>query len=99
LNYGDGKAPMIRQGMSLVLSVMWNKRKDTILLNPNMTRLDMPDVMTKRAILSATHKVFDLIRFTCSVSLPPKLLLKEIWAEKIGTWKSWTVEMINLENS
>ena len=54
---------------TLVLAMLWNKCKDTLTLNPAVTDIDLPGTITKRAILSATHKVFDPIGFTYPVSL------------------------------
>lgn len=68
---------------TLVLGILWNKRKDSISINQTVLNLNEPDVITKRVILSAAHKVFDPIGFTCPTSLLPKLLLKELWTEKI----------------
>lgn len=34
--------------------------------------------------MTATHRVFDPIGFTCPVSLHTKLLLQELWEEKIN---------------
>ena len=74
---------------SLVLGISWNKRKDTISVNPAVVDIDKPKIVTKRAILSATHKIFDPIGFTCPVSLQPKIFLKQLWKEKID----WDTEI------
>lgn len=77
--------------ISLVLGTLWNKRKDTISINPAMLKVNETDTVTKRTILSATHKVFDPIGFTCLVSLPPKLLLKDLWVKKMD----WDVKIVD----
>jgi len=46
--------------------------------------MDNPDTITKRTILSAAQKIFDPIGFTSPTSLLPKLLIKELWTEKIN---------------
>ncbi|XP_024878860.1 uncharacterized protein LOC112459126, partial [Temnothorax curvispinosus] len=74
---------------TLVLGVLWNKGRDTIAINPAILKSNYPEVVTKREILSTTHKVFDPIGFTCPASLLPKLLLKELWTEKID----WDTEI------
>lgn len=51
--------------MTLVLGILWNKSKDNISINPTVLNLNNPDIITKRVILSAAHKVFDPIGFTC----------------------------------
>ncbi|XP_011882776.1 PREDICTED: uncharacterized protein LOC105570290 [Vollenhovia emeryi] len=68
---------------TFVLGILWNKKKDTLSINPRVLELNIPDVVTKRVILSATHKVFDPIGFTCPTSVLPKIILKELWTEKI----------------
>ncbi|XP_036140498.1 uncharacterized protein LOC118644875 [Monomorium pharaonis] len=68
---------------TFVLGILWNKREDTLSINPTMLNFNSSDVITKRIILSAAHKIFDPIGFTSPTSLLPKLLLKELWAEKI----------------
>ncbi|GFX05535.1 integrase catalytic domain-containing protein [Trichonephila clavipes] len=45
--------------------------------------------VTKRKILSAVHRIFDPIGFTCPVTLEPKILLQECW--KLGV--SWDTEL------
>ena len=76
---------------TLVLGILWDKRKDTISIIPSVLKLDTPDVITKRVILAAAHKVFDPTDFTCPTSLLPRLLLKELWAEKID-WDTKVAE-------
>jgi len=74
---------------TLVLGILWNKNKYTISVNPSVLNLNISRVITKRVILSATHKIFDPIGFTCSISLLPKLLLKVLWTEK----KDWDTKV------
>lgn len=82
----------LSENETMVLGVLWNKRKDTIAINPSLLKSEYPvKVITKREILSTTHKVFDPIGFTCPASLLPKLLLKELWTEKID----WDTEITN----
>lgn len=51
---------------TLVLEILWNKVRDTMSINPAVLNLDKPEVITKRTILSATHKIFDPITFHVS---------------------------------
>lgn len=87
----ESSGDMSENETTLVLGVLWNKERDTIAINPAILRDNYPEVVTKREILSTTHKVFDLIGFTCPASLLPKLLLKELWTEKID----WDTEISN----
>lgn len=68
---------------TLVLGISWDKRKDSISINPAIVMIEAPKLVTKRIILSATHKIFDPIGFTCPVSLQPRILLTQLWAEKV----------------
>lgn len=73
-----------RNETTLVLGILWNKRRDTMSINPAVLKLVRPEVITKRTILSATHRIFDPIGFTCPTSVLPKLLLKQLWSDKIN---------------
>ncbi|GFS83897.1 uncharacterized protein TNCV_2363351 [Trichonephila clavipes] len=63
--------------------------KDTLSVNweENSKINEIP--VTKRKILSAVHRIFDPIGFTCPVTLEPKILLQECW--KLGV--SWDTEL------
>ena len=69
---------------TLVLGLLYNKQSDTISINPSILENQNDAVITKRIILAAAHKVFDLVGFTAPVTLLPKLLLKRLWKIKIG---------------
>lgn len=57
-----------------VLGLTWNKFDDTLRLNESALEVSLPDKITKRVILSASHKIFDPIGLCCPVLLYPKLL-------------------------
>ena len=80
---------------SLVLGLLWNKRNDTLAINPNVLNIEIPEIVTKRIILSATYRVFDPIGVTSPVSLQPKLLLKDLWAEKLD----WDTKVVGEKKS
>lgn len=63
--------------MSSVLGVQWDKTKDAILINPKGLEIEKPEKITKKFILSASHRLYDPIGFLCLVTLLPKLLLQE----------------------
>lgn len=68
---------------TLVLGMLWNKKRDTISINPRTFESEDIQLITKRTILSATHKIFDPIGITCPVALKPKMILRNLWEEKI----------------
>ncbi|XP_051161418.1 uncharacterized protein LOC127281645 [Leptopilina boulardi] len=68
---------------TLVLGLLFNKIRDTISVNPALLKDEGDTVVTKRSILSVAHKVFDPIGFTSPVTLLPKLLLKNLWKQKL----------------
>ncbi|GFU21822.1 DUF5641 domain-containing protein [Trichonephila clavipes] len=72
-----------------VLGLIWKPDKDTLSANweENSKINEIP--VTKRKILSAVHRIFDPIGFTCPVTLEPKILLQECW--KLGV--SWDTEL------
>ncbi|XP_043479022.1 uncharacterized protein LOC122509221 [Leptopilina heterotoma] len=72
---------------TLVLGILWNKQRDSISINPASIITEIPQVITKRSILSMTHGIYDPIGFTCPITLPPKTLLAQLWAEKVD-WDS-----------
>ncbi|GFW83666.1 DUF5641 domain-containing protein [Trichonephila clavipes] len=72
-----------------VLGLIWKPDRDTLSVNweENSKINEIP--VTKRKILSAVHRIFDPIGFTCPVTLEPKILLQECW--KLGV--SWDTEL------
>ncbi|GFY39138.1 integrase catalytic domain-containing protein [Trichonephila inaurata madagascariensis] len=67
-----------------VLGMIWDRHWDTLLLNfPDMREL-MEEVITKRNILAASHKVFVPLEITGPVLLLPKLWLQSLWKSQIG---------------
>ncbi|XP_015189504.1 PREDICTED: uncharacterized protein LOC107073390 [Polistes dominula] len=78
---------------TLVLGIQWNKKRDTLSVNPAVLDMEAQNSTTKRITLSATHKIFDPIGITCPVSLQTKLILQKafkIWLKKID----WDVEIV-----
>ncbi|GFX46562.1 integrase catalytic domain-containing protein [Trichonephila clavipes] len=67
-----------------VLGMIWDRHCDTLSLNiPDLREL-MEEVITKRNILAASHKVFDPLAITGPVLLLPKLWLQSLWKSQIG---------------
>ncbi|GFY02446.1 uncharacterized protein TNCV_3503271 [Trichonephila clavipes] len=71
-----------------VLGLIWKPDKDTSVNWEENSKINEIPV-TKRKILSAVHRIFDSIGFTCPVTLEPKILLQECW--KLGV--SWDTEL------
>ncbi|XP_044755059.1 uncharacterized protein LOC123314012 [Coccinella septempunctata] len=77
------------EAKSNILGLIWNRKLDTLELS--LEWFDKMDVglITKRTILSAAHKLFDPIGFSCLVTLIPKILLQRTWSTKLG----WDLEV------
>lgn len=67
-----------------VLGILWDKGEDTLALNIDKLQLMKLDVITKKTILSAAHRIFDPIGIASGVALIPKLLVQETWNLKLG---------------
>ncbi|GFQ74892.1 integrase catalytic domain-containing protein [Trichonephila clavata] len=66
-----------------ILGMIWDRHCDTLSLNiPDLREL-MEEVITKRNILAASHKVFDPLGITGPVLLLPKLWLQSLWKSQI----------------
>ncbi|KAF8789589.1 hypothetical protein HNY73_007519 [Argiope bruennichi] len=61
-----------------VLGLLWNVERDTLSISFKEPVLEEGPV-SKRKILSITHRIFDPIGVTCPVTLIPKLILQECW--------------------
>lgn len=78
----------LKNESTLVLGLFWNKQKDSISINPKAIIIQIPQIVTKRTILSVAHKVYNPVGFNCPVTLQPKILLTQLLAEKIDWDKS-----------
>ena len=68
---------------SVVLGIIWDKHCDTLSLNiDNLDKVDL-NVITKRKILSVTHRVFDPIGFTAPITIVSRILLQQTWNKKL----------------
>lgn len=66
-----------------VLGLNWNTITDTLSFKP----LNMPypmETVTKRQVSSITAKHFDVLGYTCPVVFNSKVLLQDLWKEKMG---------------
>lgn len=75
--------PSVDETIISILGIMWNTKEDTLFVN--FKHLDYNgERVTKRLILSLTHRIFDPIGYTAPVALIPKLLLKILHELKLG---------------
>ena len=68
-----------------VLGLRWDRLQDSLFCDISASPVDI-EMVTKRTVLSAISRIFDLIGFTVPALLPPKSLLQESWAAKL-TWE------------
>ncbi|GFT04418.1 uncharacterized protein TNCV_1929401 [Trichonephila clavipes] len=72
-----------------VLGLIWKPDKNTLSVKWKENSIVNEIPITKRKILSAVHRIFDPIWFTCPVTIEPKILLQECW--KLGV--SWDTKL------
>ena len=63
-----------------ILEIMWNYKKDT--LDVNCSNKSYPN--TKRGILSHISSIFDPLGLLVPFLLEPKLIIQQLWKEKMG---------------
>ncbi|KAF2890649.1 hypothetical protein ILUMI_15525 [Ignelater luminosus] len=64
--------------LASVLGLTWDKREDVLMLKCSRFSEIIKEKITKRIILTISHKIFDPIGFACPVLPYPKLLLQTI---------------------
>uniref|UniRef100_A0ABD2W647 Integrase catalytic domain-containing protein n=1 Tax=Trichogramma kaykai TaxID=54128 RepID=A0ABD2W647_9HYME len=75
---------------SSVLGVLWDKCEDVLCLNWNFD-CHIGESLSKRDILTITHRIFDPLGWASPTLLIPKLILKTLWKEKV----SWDAQVPN----
>ncbi|UYV63118.1 hypothetical protein LAZ67_2003185, partial [Cordylochernes scorpioides] len=74
------------QDPASILGMKWHLQTDTIAINvQSLKNIDEEKSITKRSILSACHRIFDPIQFTCPVTIKIKKMVQDAWKEN----KSW----------
>ncbi|XP_076645562.1 uncharacterized protein LOC143355011 [Halictus rubicundus] len=73
-----------RENQTAVLGITWNKLLDTLSLSVPALDQFRKGKITKRSILSLSHRIFDPLGFICTVALCPRILLQETWAQKLS---------------
>lgn len=76
LQFSEGKEAEIK-----TLGVGWNFESDEIKFSVS---LPLPEAMTKRAILSFAAKIFDPLGILGPVTVRSKMLVQELWKDKLG---------------
>lgn len=81
-----------------VLGLLWDKRNDSLKINTVQIECEnSTDVtVTKRKILSVTHKIFDVLGLLCCTTIYPKILLQKTWKLKLKWDEEVTPEIKNL---
>lgn len=82
------------QALTSVLGLIWNKDEDT--LSVEVPKMDLPDKISKRTILSQIQKIFDPMGFLSPATIIPKVLLQKLWNMK-KTWDENLNEEIRSE--
>ncbi|OXA48910.1 uncharacterized protein LOC110854898 [Folsomia candida] len=67
---------------TMVLGLIWNKKEDSLRCKVKVPELS--EKLTKREILSKVQQIFDPIGFSSPTTLQPKVMLQEVWANKLG---------------
>ncbi|UYV79284.1 hypothetical protein LAZ67_17001905, partial [Cordylochernes scorpioides] len=74
------------QDPASILGMKWHLQTDTIAINvQSLKNIDEEKSITKRSILSACHRIFDPIQFTCPATIKIKKMVQDAWKEN----KSW----------
>ncbi|UYV67896.1 hypothetical protein LAZ67_5002443 [Cordylochernes scorpioides] len=74
------------QDPAYILGMKWHLQTDTIAINvQSLKNIDEEKSITKRSILSACHRIFDPIQFTCPATIKIKKMVQDAWKEN----KSW----------
>ncbi|OXA36644.1 uncharacterized protein LOC110862921 [Folsomia candida] len=80
------------QEMTTVLGLKWNKCLDVLMVE--VPKVDLPELITKRVILSQVQQIFDPMGFLSPATLVPKMLLQKTWETKM----KWDEELsVNLK--
>ncbi|UYV60816.1 hypothetical protein LAZ67_1002421 [Cordylochernes scorpioides] len=78
------------QDPASILGMKWHLQTDTIAINvQSLKNIDEEKSITKRSILSACHRIFDPIQFTCPATIKIKKMVQDAWKEN----KSWDEQL------
>jgi hypothetical protein len=96
----DGNLPSQK-----TLGVLWKAKDDVFSFN--VEKLEKPELMTKRAVLSKIATIFDPLQLLSPFTVRAKIIMQEIWTAGIGwdehlpddlsaKWKAWSDELTDL---
>ncbi|UYV82291.1 hypothetical protein LAZ67_21001623 [Cordylochernes scorpioides] len=78
------------QDPASILGMKWHLQTDTIAINvQSLKNIDEEKSITKRSILSACHRIFNPIQFTCPATIKIKKMVQDAWKEN----KSWDEQL------
>ncbi|UYV70054.1 hypothetical protein LAZ67_7001638 [Cordylochernes scorpioides] len=81
---------ILKQDPASILGMKWHLQTDTIAINvQSLKNIDEEKSITKRSILSACHRIFDPIQFTCPATIKIKKMVQDAWKEN----KSWDEQL------
>ncbi|XP_033225950.1 uncharacterized protein LOC117178634 [Belonocnema kinseyi] len=67
-----------------VFEILWDKSDDTLSIKVDFAEQLESDKVTKKSILSVANRIFDPLGFMSPVTLCPRLLLQETWAQNLS---------------
>ncbi|GBN63357.1 hypothetical protein AVEN_236729-1 [Araneus ventricosus] len=79
-----------------VLGLIWNRRQDELKINLDWMGAYEFEILSKRVILSVTHRIFYPVGFLCHVLLIPKLMLQKMRKDNIP-WDREVEDNMKLE--
>ncbi|GBM88325.1 hypothetical protein AVEN_198153-1 [Araneus ventricosus] len=79
-----------------VLGLIWNRREDELKINLDWLESYELEIVSKRFILSVTHRILDHVGFLCTVLLMPMIMLQKIWKDNIP-WEREVEHNMKLE--
>ena len=66
------------------LGLQWNPESDELFIKVSSRLSSMPEVVSKRTILSLISSIYDVFGFLAPYLIRAKILMQEIWKSKVG---------------
>ncbi|UYV78538.1 hypothetical protein LAZ67_16001935 [Cordylochernes scorpioides] len=81
-NWMRNEPGITEQDPASILGMKWHLQTHTIAINvQSLKNIDEEKSITKRSILSACHRLFDPIQFTCPATIKIKKMVQDAWKE------------------